>query len=608
MKTVLNPPLVARNDRRLKVLGICRISTTHQDRRSLADQEALYRKWSQEHTDIPFDLIVLAEQGSGESLERKDYLRAIELVESRTIDLVITEDMARICRRVHAHLFCETCEDCDTRLISLHDHIDTRHDEWRLHSFFAVMQHENANKLTSNRIRRSQCNRFVQGGVFQCTIYGYIKPPDAKSDSAVHKDPKAEPIYEDWFRRLESGATFAEISDWLNQNSVPTGAYCRSKTWTGTMVGRITRNTILKGERYRNEKISRRVNKTGVHRSFRAPPEERLTRDCPHLAFIEPARYDRVMRLLRKKYAKFTRTGVNGSDTRKYIPRKQTTWPGQHLRCGVCGRLLYWSGLKNRNKLMCSGACSYQCWNSVTPDGPLVIEKLIQAIASKLQELPDFDACAVSKLTNELEKASQESQTQNQALEARRDEIRRQIDKVTDAIADMGGSKALLEKLGELENAHAEVLAEIDAIDQQTSCKTALPSAADIRRAAADLFTAFDPDNPEVGRLMQRLIPDLRVHPVRLCDDSGAVVLRAKFTLHLVALTTRNLSGQRMDEVLRIPLVVDLFNPPLRVKHLDQIMSMRAQGMKGKEIAAALRITRTDVISAVALDGYMKRA
>jgi len=33
----------------LKVLGIARISTEHQDVLSLADQEALYRRWLAEH-------------------------------------------------------------------------------------------------------------------------------------------------------------------------------------------------------------------------------------------------------------------------------------------------------------------------------------------------------------------------------------------------------------------------------------------------------------------------------------------------------------------------------------------------------------------------------
>jgi hypothetical protein len=61
-------------------------------------------------------------------------------------------------------------------------------------------------------------------------------------------------------------------------------------------VTQLIHNPILKGMRVRNKKMSRRVNKTGRRRAVDAPPAERLERHCPHLAFIEPQRYDRLER------------------------------------------------------------------------------------------------------------------------------------------------------------------------------------------------------------------------------------------------------------------------------------------------------------------------
>jgi hypothetical protein len=40
-------------------------------------------------------------------------------VESLRYDLVVVEDLGRICRRNRAVDFCEMCEDADTRLIAL---------------------------------------------------------------------------------------------------------------------------------------------------------------------------------------------------------------------------------------------------------------------------------------------------------------------------------------------------------------------------------------------------------------------------------------------------------------------------------------------------------
>ena len=80
---MLNPPLTARNGRVLQVIVVCRISTEHQDERSLQDQEALYRKWLAKYWDGEIEVVVLASQGSGESLVRDDYFRLSALVSTR---------------------------------------------------------------------------------------------------------------------------------------------------------------------------------------------------------------------------------------------------------------------------------------------------------------------------------------------------------------------------------------------------------------------------------------------------------------------------------------------------------------------------------------------
>jgi hypothetical protein len=262
------------------------------------------------------------------------------MVESGGIDVVIVEDLARICRRSRAFDFCEACEDNNCRLIAINDHIDTGKEDWRLHASFAAIRHEMYNQDTSKRIKRTLRNRFTQGGVFQCEIYGYHKPRDAKCDADVRKNPAAEPVYDEWFRMLENGASYAEVADWLHQQGVPPGPYCRAKRWTGPMVRRITFNPILKGERQRNRKEARRINKTGHRRSVDAAPDKLLTRHCPHLAFIEPDRYDRVTRLLRRRNEAYARgRRCNAPDGRKGVSRKCTAWPGQYIRCGVCGRI-----------------------------------------------------------------------------------------------------------------------------------------------------------------------------------------------------------------------------------------------------------------------------
>ena len=118
MTANLQPPLLARNGHTLKVLGIARISTVHQDAKSLEDQEQLYRKWLNENAGLPYKLTMIASMGSGEVLDRKEYLLALEYIEANNYDLALTEDLARISRRVHSQIFCEPCEDFETRFTS----------------------------------------------------------------------------------------------------------------------------------------------------------------------------------------------------------------------------------------------------------------------------------------------------------------------------------------------------------------------------------------------------------------------------------------------------------------------------------------------------------
>ena len=117
------------------------------------------------------------------------------------------------------------------------------------------MRHEMYNADLSKRIRRSQIGRFDSGGMLPCNIFGYVKPKEAETEDDMRKDDSAEPIYREWFRILEEEGTYQDVADWLNEEGVPVGPYCRTTYWTCRMVSRITHNTILKGERAQRPQV-----------------------------------------------------------------------------------------------------------------------------------------------------------------------------------------------------------------------------------------------------------------------------------------------------------------------------------------------------------------
>lgn len=590
----------------LRVVGICRISTTHQDPRSLADQEAYYRTWLKEHVDVPWTLEIIAGQGSGENLEREEYLELIE--RTAEFDLVITEDLGRICRRVQAHVFCENAIDVETRVIAINDRVDTADEDWEMSSYFAVMKHESYNKDTSRRIRRSLRNRFTQGAVVQCLPYGYVKPHAKATDAECSKDPQAEPIYEEWFRRLEEGQSYAEISDWLNANKVPVGPYVRSDRWTPQLVAKVTHNPILKGERRRNERMADRVNKSGRKKSIKAPPSELLIRHCPHLAFFEPAYYDGVIAMLRLRNGKYRRD-QDGGDCRRNVSRKQTRWPGQHLRCGICGRQFVFGGHGQTHHLMCDGARQHRCWSGVTCDGPLMVQKVMAAIRMEIERLDGFDEAFRALVMEEAKAGLSGIATEISTLERQQRSIVKSIGNFTQAIGELGTSPALLSSLREAETQKADVNFRLERLRRsQRDQEPALPDAAEWKAIAHQAFEDIDTTSPVFARLMRELISEIHVYPFRLIDG-GLPVLRARFTLNLMGFLPNSSRLPCAISVFQRALVVDLFDKPQREQFRPAVvLGMQLPGMTYKALSIQLGTHDTVIQKASQVQRLMNSA
>ncbi len=357
--------------------------------------------------------------------------------------------------------FCESCEDSDTRLLAINDSIDTTRDDWRTNAWFATFKHESGNKDTANRIRRTLRNRFSQGGVVQTIQYGYVKKPESSMDADVAKMPEAERVYEHIFTLLENGASYSEVADWLNSEGVPTGKWNRSSKWDCRMVSRLVRNTIVKGERRRNERMSKRVNKTGRRKSIKAPASQRLSRLVPHLAFIEPTRYDRLIAKLDKKNGHFARGRLlNQLDTRAGVPKKRTCWPGQHIACGICGRLFYWGGHGQAAAMMCSGVRDYKCWNVSTFHGPSAASKMAAGLLNVIQDLPDFEVAFQQEIESAARKRCSGREENLTQLQTDIRQVDYELRNVADGVARMGLSDALQKKLQELELRKGQMTAE----------------------------------------------------------------------------------------------------------------------------------------------------
>ena len=570
----------------LRVLIIARISTVHQDPRSLADQIGLCKAYVTARYGGAVEFVIIQGQGSGEHLDRRELAEAEELIESGTLDLIVVEDLGRICRRNRALDICEMAEDADTRLIAINDHIDTAQGNWRLSAFFASFKHEMANTDTAARIRRSLRERFKTGGVIQFTLYGYVKPPGAKTDAALGKDPAAQPVYEQMATMLEAGASYCEVADWLNDHGVSPGPYARSRRWTGHLVAQTIHNPILKGVRVRNDRVSKRVNKSGKRKSVKAPPAERLERACPHLAFLEPARYDRLITLLKNRNAKYARTSNGRPDARANVPKKRTTFPGQHAVCGVCGRLYYWGGHGQADHMMCAGNRECRCWNAVSFDAVAGGRRIAEAVMAAVEALPGYDAEFEARVRTQAAARRGDREAALARLGAERAKVAEAIANLADAVETRRMSEALVKRLDEREDRLRAIDAELADLRGRSPEVPDLPPIGELKARARASVGSLVLDDPEFGRVMRVLVPELVIYPFKDID-SGRVVARARLAIDLAGLLPPGLAADAVG-LIRTVVWVDLFDPPERVARMAEVVARRPEFPNLRALARAL--------------------
>ena len=589
----------------LRVLIPARVSDPRpgkQDERSVTDQDDLIRSWIDQNIPEPCEIEVFASSGRGEWLDRAEFIELCDKVATRQYDLVVTKDLGRIICRMHAHIFCEECVDHGVRLIAINDHVDTAQPGWEDRSIFSAWHHERSNRDTSDRIKRTHRARFQHGGCASIPIFGYIKPPHSKSDQDWLKDPDAQPIYEEWFRRLDRGDSFAEIADWLNQEGVPTGPYCEAEKWDGTMLGRVSRNPLLKGVRLRNKSESWRDSR-GKYRTRKADPSMLLEREVPHLAFFSAEYRDRVINKVNKKNLRYSRN-VNGVDPRQPMPRKRTRFPGQMLYCGICGHMYVFGGHGQRDHLMCDGARKHNCWNGITVDGPLAARLIGSAVLETIESLPDFDKAFLADINAEANRLDAERKKDLAQYDQRLKDIDRQLDNFVAYIGNGQVFERIRVEMDRLETERREILVERQRILETPSQRIEIPAMEELRQAARDSVYELAEESWEFCKLMRRLVARIVVFPYRLCDG-GAPVLRAKFRVHASGLLDEPMSRAVLERPLEQVITLDLFNPPQRAAFRERIMNLRRSEKSERQAADECGITTTAAQRAAALQRRM---
>jgi len=600
-------PRVPRNGHTLVVGIIARISgCANQKEMSLEDQEDHGKQVVAEEYDGPVEYRVIATKGKGERLDRPEIAKIEGMLRGGELDVLVAEDIGRIIRGTDVARICGVAVDHGTRVLAPNDCIDTFDDSWEEDVISACRDHVGHNAHTSKRIKHKKMNRFKKyGGATPCEIYGYDKPPDAKTYDDWRKSEAAAEVYANWYRILSTTLNCSAVADMLNRRGVSVGPHCRRTTWDGAMVRRVTRNTLLKGTPGRGFKHTVKHNETGRRVSVRNP-DGPVFRDHPDLAFWDPADFDDLNARLDAAHKGSGRKTVNGVDPLSKVPRTRTRFPGQHAVCWYCGRQAVWGGNGMADKLMCNGSRHYRCWNSVGFPGAAAAAGVAAAVAAGLAGLDGFDD-QFQELVEQAGRDGGSDLTRSWAGLKRDEEEADRMEKNTrDAVAEYGPMPMFQEKIAELGARRRELGRRRRDLEARGKRAPKLPgSVAELRALFETRFRGLARESYEFGDLLRLVVPELHVYLVRLCDG-GHPLPRARVTLNLAGIVPDASHAPGFTGLLTRVLTVDLFTPPQRERIRVEAVRLTARGLDQREAARRLGVTQPAVTDALALDRTMR--
>lgn len=588
MGRVSQQDLKPRNGHTLMVGIGCRISgCANQDEQSLPDQEGSAKEHLVTLYDGPVEFVVIATTGKGEALDRPELVKIESLYRQRTLDLFIWEDLGRLVRGAEAVRLMGIGVDHGTRTIVPNDCIDTADANWEEDALTASAAHVANNAHTSKRLKKKLMNRFrTLGGVLPCEIYGYFKPPGAKTYFDLQKVAEATPIYQEMFRRLRETKNQEKVADWLQEQKVPVGKYSRTGRWTGKAVARARRNPLLKGQPCRGTRHTEKRFEDGRCKSVRNPTGPTYSRHSfPHLIHVDPVEFDSVNALLDAKNKGMGRKPVNGIDPLAGLSRHKTRCPSQHATCWYCGRKYVWGGNGITEHLMCPGSRDHACWNSIGVDGPLTVKRLVEAFTADLYVIDGVEEQFRAMVESARRDVGGGVAERRQRLQRDQHALAREQENLAASMAEYGPSPFIRQKLDVLTAREGELANERKALESLSAQQLQLPASTAALRAQLEAqLQKLATTSYEFADLMKKLVPEFHVYLVRLCDGGHLFPrARVRFAFDGLVDDAKHVSG--LGQIMTRVHTLDLFErPPQREFIREAAMRLSAEGLEQREI------------------------
>jgi flagellar biosynthesis/type III secretory pathway chaperone len=201
----------------------------------------------------------------------------------------------------------------------------------------------------------------------------------------------------------------------------------------------------------------------------------------------------------------------------------------------------------------------------------------------------------------EFERLSRRNQRAGGSLDDLITRLAKEKENLTRAIRIGGDLEALVSSLRAVEQELTAAIQERDQLRDETEVVGEFSSPADVAGRLDEVITRLSLTSPEFADVMRRLIPSFVIQPVQALD-CPQIRPRAKLTLSLRAWG----SDEEQDETI----ILDLFEPPLHVRHLNRVVAAKWDTPKAslRVLAVRLGLNYMTVKRALGYDRLMREA
>jgi site-specific DNA recombinase len=353
------------------------------------------------------------------------------------------------------------------------------------------------------------------------------------------------------FNDYRAGASPKQIAKALNAEGVrgPRGSLWSPSTIHGNPergIG-ILHNELYIGRLVWNRQRFLKDPDTGKRVARVNPPSEWITKDVPELRIID----DELWQAVKTRYASVQRKWKTGEEGRRFNQFRRPKYLFSGLtKCGVCGAgfIVY-----SREQLGCFGTRDRgTCSNKLTISRHEVEERVLSALQDKLMR-KDFFEEFCREFAREMNRLRMEQRAGLSGAKRELERVKREIQKVIEAIVDGVKGSELKDRMADLQNRKDALLKQLEVADEPPPLLH--PSMADLYRSKVEQLAAAlqrEDTRLEASEMLRGLIEGIVLTPE---EGQLRIELRGNLAAMLTAAQQTKRSPETGDLLVPVQLV-----------------------------------------------------